>query len=100
MILVFTIPLSLILLVVYLVLLYLSLVYSALYIGDAVLHYLRKNNGHWPLLGMFALGLILVILLPEIPFIGWLINLVIICFGMGSLSAYIWAVYRPQANKS
>jgi len=100
MVLVFTIPLSLILLVVYLVLLYLSLVYSALYIGDAVLHYLRKNNGHWPLLGMFALGLILVILLPEIPFIGWLINLVIICFGMGSLSAYIWAVYRPQANKS
>lgn len=99
-VLVFTIPLSLILLAVYLVAVYLSLIYSALYAGDLVLRYLRKNNGSWPWLGVFAVGLILVVLLPKIPVIGWLIGLGIICFGLGSLSAYIWSVYRPQVNKS
>ena len=89
-VLILTIPISLILLAAYLVLLYLSLAFSALYIGDYILSFFRKetaNNGLF--LSMFV-GVVLVSLLRHVPIVGCLLDVIIICFGMGSLVSYIW----------
>jgi hypothetical protein len=95
-ILVFTIPVGMITLAIYLILLYLSFVFTALYVGDYLLGLIRKNESAKSLLWPLLLGVILVVLFPKLPFIGWLFALVIICFGLGSFVSYIWNL--KQAN--
>ncbi len=89
-ILILTIPVSLILLAVYLILIYLSCVFAALYIGDYILSLFYKEERTNSLFLSLLIGVVLVSFLPEIPFIGWLISLIIVSFGMGSLLTYVW----------
>ncbi len=85
-----TIPVSLIVLALFLIALYLGKVISALFIGNYLLASMRKNGSPVNLFGALAIGVLLVMLLPHVPFIGWLINLVIFAFGLGVIVTYLW----------
>ena len=65
-------------------------------IGKIVVH-IRQNavrNLYLPML----IGILIVVLLPEMPFVGWLMTLLIICFGLGSLLIYLWYLKnKPEA---
>ncbi len=95
--LVLTIPLGLILLAVYFILMYLSFVFSALFFGDMILKGLQKNGRQGHLILPLLLGIVVVALVPELPAIGWLFDVIFICFGMGSLVAYIWNMRVKKA---
>ena len=99
-ILVFTIPVALITLAIYLILLYLSFVFTALYVGDYLLGLIRKNESAKPLVWPLLLGVILVLLFPKLPFIGWLFSLVIICFGLGTFVSYIWNLKQTNGPQT
>jgi len=97
MLLIFTIPIALILLALYLILLCLSIVFAALFAGNYIFK-LIKTNGKislfWPLL----IGLVIVVFVVKIPIVGFLLYLVILSFGSGSLIAYIWDLLRPAES--
>jgi len=97
-ILVLTIPVSLILLACYLIALYLGIAFTALFVGDFVFSKFKKEDGSRNLYLSILVGVLIVVLLPEMPFVGWLITLLIICFGLGSLLIYLWYLKSsPQA---
>jgi hypothetical protein len=89
-VLVLTIPISLIILAGYLVLVYLSLAFSALFIGDYIMSFFRKESTKNGLYLSMLIGVILVTVLVHIPLIGAIFGFIIVCFGMGSLVNYIW----------
>lgn len=94
--LVLTIPIALIVLAAYLILLYLSSMFSALYVGSYVLNQFQKNGNSKLLIGPLFVGLLIVYIFPHLPYFGWLINLAIICFGIGSFVLYIWRSYSAS----
>ena len=89
-VLILTIPISLILLAAYLVLLYISIAFAALYVGDYILSFFRKETTNNGLFLSMLVGVVIVSLLCHVPFIGALFGFFIISFGMGSLVNYIW----------
>lgn len=89
-ILILTIPVGAILLVLYFIVLYLSHVFTAVFAGDYLMNLIQKEGRPTSLIVSLVIGVLLVAFLPELPFIGWLIELLIVCFGMGSLIGYIW----------
>jgi hypothetical protein len=97
-ILVLTIPISLILLVCYLILLYIGIAFTALFVGDFVISKFKKEDSVRNLYLPMLIGILIVVLLPEMPFVGWLMTLLIICFGLGSLLIYLWYLKnKPEA---
>ena len=97
-ILVLTIPVALILLALYLILLYLSCIFVGLYIGDYVMTLIRKEKSPNNLILPLIVGLVCVVLFSRLPFIGWLIELAIICFGGGSIIAYLWSLKNIETK--
>ena len=89
-----TIPVGLITLVFYLILLYLSSIFTALFAGDYVQRLWHKN-GVPNLFLSLLIGLVVIFLLSELPFIGWLFEFAVISFGCGSFILYIWELLRP-----
>lgn len=96
--LVVTIPVGLILLALYLILLYLSLIFTALFAGDYLWKLFQKESPGTSLVWPVVLGVILVVLVPKIPFLGWLVSLAVICFGLGSFITYIWNLRRSNGT--
>jgi len=97
-VLILTIPISLILLALYLVLIYLGMAFAALYVGDFVMSFFRKevtNNG---LFLSMLVGVVIVSLLCAVPFIGALFGFIIVSFGMGSLVNYIWHLKQDSTK--
>jgi hypothetical protein len=98
-ILILTIPIGIILAAVYLIVLYLSYVFAALFLGNLIMGLMKKDKKYhlgWGLL----VGILCVVLVDKIPLVGWLLELAIICFGMGSLIGYIWHEIKPAATTS
>ena len=99
-VLILTIPVSLILLSLFIILNYLSMAFSALFVGNYVISSFKKEKEQNNMFLSVLLGVILVTFVTEIPFIGWLFNLIIISFGMGSLGSYIWSLkQKPKLEK-
>ena len=96
--LVVTIPVALILLALYLILLYLSSILTALYVGNYVMTVVREEKSPNKLILPLLVGLLFVVLLPKLPFIGWLVGLAIVCFGGGSIIAYLWSLKKIAAK--
>ena len=88
--LVVTIPVSLIAMAVYFMALYLAKVFTALFIGNYLLETMRRNGVPPNLFLALLLGVIFVMLLPQLPFIGWLMKLAIVSFGLGGMVVYVW----------
>ncbi|MFA6514170.1 MAG: hypothetical protein WCT50_02675 [Patescibacteria group bacterium] len=81
------IPLAAILLAIWLALILLAKTLVAILVGELIIKDLIKfqTNFFWTLL----VGSIVISLLFSLPFIGWIIKLIIICLGLGSLSFYV-----------
>lgn len=89
-VLVVTIPVSLILLALYIIVLYLSSLISGVVLGQYLLNMIKKNGNAKKLIWSLILGVILISLITKIPMIGWLIGLLFICFGMGTLILFVY----------
>jgi len=93
-VLVLTIPTALVLTAAYLILLYTATIFAAIVIGDIVQKLFRKK-GERLLLISLIIGLPITTLLAEVPYIGWLLSLLLICFGVGSFSRFVWGFRKP-----
>lgn len=83
------IPLALMILVLYLITLYLSQVFAAFTIGMFVFNKVSREEKYsgnllWPMVA----GLIIYIFLVSIPFVGWLIKLIMVIWSIGALFAF------------
>jgi len=88
-VLIITIPVALILLAFYLILLYISFIYAGMFLGRYLLSTIRKEESATELLWPLVIGVVLVTLLPKIPFVGWIIKIILVCFGCGIVVTYI-----------
>lgn len=95
-VLVFTIPLSIILWVLYALALLSGYLLVAMILGAAFILYFRGEAStsvyYWGL----ALGMLVLGLLVNLPWIGGIINLLLLFFGLGSLVHYIWVMSRRE----
>ncbi|MDD5702847.1 MAG: hypothetical protein PHU23_12455, partial [Dehalococcoidales bacterium] len=81
------IPLGLLALIIWGILLYLSQIPVALLIGWLIVSRRRDNLSFGLLVGCLALGLVILYALGAIPVFGWLMRLLVMIFGLGSLIA-------------
>ncbi len=97
-VLVFTIPVALILLALYLIAIYLSAVISGIFIGHYLLALIREDKTQLSLIWAFIIGLIIIILVARIPFIGFLSKLLVVSFGLGSMLVYTWSLRKAKTT--
>lgn len=93
--LVVTIPLSIILSLLYGLALFVSYLLVAMTLGVLAITYFKEESTsvyYWGL----ALGLVLIAIFTNIPFIGWIVNLLLLFFGLGTLTYYIWTMSRTD----
>jgi hypothetical protein len=79
------IPLSLIALVLYAIAIYISQIPVGLIIGQLIIRQNRELESRGIMIGALALGLFLLFLVTLIPIFGWIVSLLIIVFGLGTL---------------
>jgi uncharacterized membrane protein YccF (DUF307 family) len=84
------IPLALVLMLLYVATLYPALVFVSAWLGDALGRRLRAGRGISPYLGMLV-GVVVVVILIGLPFVGWVFRLIALCVGFGALWAAIWS---------
>jgi len=97
---VITIPVALILLLLYGIAVYVSTIFASLYVGRLIL---ARNNGlqsPGSYIGALALGLLIIFLVTEIPFLGGLIQLAVVCFGLGGFVSYLWFHYKNNGQQA
>jgi len=93
--LVVTIPLSIILSLLYGLALFVSYLLVAMTLGVLAITYFKEESTsvyYWGL----ALGIVLIAIFANIPFIGWIVNLLLLFFGLGTLTFYIWTMSRSE----
>ncbi len=89
-VLIITIPLALMLSAVYLFLLYISTIISGFILGCYIMDFIKKNGKPAKLFLSLLIGLIIIFLIVETPYIGWFFSFVSISFGMGTLVMYFY----------
>ncbi len=93
------IPLSVIGMLLYVATLYPGLVFVAAWLGQRVLLRMRRRGGEAPsIYWSVAVGAIALAVLFAVPFAGWVIRLVAILAGFGTLWATVWraVAVRPS----
>jgi cytoskeletal protein CcmA (bactofilin family) len=77
---------NIILIIIYMLLIYLSTIFLSFFTGSMIFYKtnLNKSNYGWKVLFYFV-GLIIVLILYNIPFIGWLCHTAGAIFGLGGL---------------
>jgi cytoskeletal protein CcmA (bactofilin family) len=85
-------PLSLMLLLVLAAVLWVGTVYARLAIGAYLLTFTDVDSKYAPL----AVGVVLVGLLVELPFVGWVVWLVVTALGVGALAVGGWDWYTTS----
>ncbi|MFH0847678.1 MAG: hypothetical protein V1894_06485 [Chloroflexota bacterium] len=78
-------PLGLISLVLYGIAVYLSQIPVGLLIGRLIIRQNRELGSRGLVIGALALGLLILLLLRLLPFIGWITGLLTVVFGLGTL---------------
>ena len=81
-------PLAFILGVLYFVILYVSKIFVAVFVGDRIIKFFNKNKEVQLIWSMIA-GLIVLCILFVIPYVGWLIKLIVCLWGLGVLMSII-----------
>jgi hypothetical protein len=98
-ILVLTIPISILLLLLYGLILLFGYLLVALVIGVSSFQFLKKSdseiNYYW---GLFV-GMILLAIIVNLPFLGWLFHSVFIFFGLGSMILYLWEMKNLSTSQ-
>lgn len=101
-VLVLTIPLSVILILTYGLALFISYLLVAMVLGVMSILYFQEETSpstyYWGLL----LGMVYIGILVNLPFIGWLFQVLLLFFGLGSLVYYIWmmSMINPSMKNS
>lgn len=89
-----TIPLGVLLSLTYGLALFVSYLLVAMTLGVMSILYFKDeptiSTYYWGL----VLGMIIVAILTNLPFIGWLFNVFFILFGLGSVVYYFWMISR------
>ena len=85
-----TIPVALIATAVYVIAIYLGSILASLAVGEWVIKRFRKDQLVPSMILSLIVGIVLVKILTHIPIIGWLIALVVVCYGLGSLVNFLW----------
>ena len=80
------IPVGLAGIAAYVIALYLSQIAVGLFLGYWILGYFNKVESRGILLGAFALGLVILTLIQMIPFVGPVLGLATIIFGIGAMA--------------
>jgi cytoskeletal protein CcmA (bactofilin family) len=83
------IPLALALMLLYGATLYPGLVFVSAWLGDALGRALSRGRRISPYLGVIV-GVIVLVILVGLPFVGWVLRLLALCAGFGALWAAIW----------
>ena len=85
-------PLAFAIGMLYLFLLYASRVIAAMVIGQALLGLATTNVQR---IGRVALGLGILVLAVEVPYIGGVVGLLVMFFGLGAFGLWVWRSRRP-----
>ncbi|MDX1636375.1 MAG: polymer-forming cytoskeletal protein [Balneolaceae bacterium] len=95
-----TIPLSILLVLSYGVALLISYLLVAISLGVLSIIFFRGeaevSSYYWGL----ALGMVFIAILSNLPFIGFILNILLLFFGLGSLTNYLWQVTRSARGTS
>jgi hypothetical protein len=83
------IPISLMLLAVYLAAIYLAKLWVGAFLGRALLKPAGTTRRDW-LLGLLV-GLLILTIAGFIPYLGGLVRLLVVCLGLG---AFAWQLYQ------
>jgi cytoskeletal protein CcmA (bactofilin family) len=89
-ILIFTIPLSIICLMLYGLALFAGFLLVALVLGTTGIRLIKSQEAHLDYFWGLALGMVLIVLLSALPYAGPFINILFIFFGLGTLLSYLW----------
>lgn len=93
------IPLAFVVMCLYLATLYPGLIFVSAWLGDAIGRRLgRSQAGMSPYLAV-TLGVLVLMILVALPFVGWLFRLLAIFTGFGALWAAIWSA-RTRVTQS
>jgi len=79
------IPLALISIPLYLVLIYLSKVMAGFALGLLILNRMSPEKYKGSLIWPLVLGSVIIMIICSIPFLGWIVNLFLIWWAMGSI---------------
>ena len=75
---------------------YASLYFAQIIVGTAVGQWiLGKTNETWPLIGRMAVGVVLLRVCMAIPYLGSLIKLAVIVWGLGAISLALYRRLQP-----
>jgi hypothetical protein len=88
------VPISLMLLVVYLAAIYLAKIWVGAFLGRILLKSAGDMKRDW-LLGLL-LGLLILTIAGFIPFLGGLVRLGVVCLGLGAFAAQLYRASRPE----
>lgn len=87
------VPIAFVLLFLYIVAIYVTKIYVGYFVGSRIFAALGKvTHWFWPLF----VGLLVVVILSAIPFIGWLSRLAIVLFGLGALILTLTDYHRES----
>jgi len=94
---VITIPAGLILLAIYLIIVYVSKIYVGILLGNYLLK--RPLEGEQIYYLPLILGLIIIAVLSNIPYIDWLVSLIVALLGMGGIAIYLYSSHTEKAEE-
>lgn len=89
------IPLALIILGLYALAIYLSMIVTGLWLGRLILGSFARNTEPRTIWAM-TLGVVILAIVTAIPFLGWLISLVSVVFGLGALAVGTNKIFKAE----
>ncbi|MFC2067387.1 hypothetical protein ACFLUO_10180 [Chloroflexota bacterium] len=92
-------PLGIISLLLWGIALYLSQIPVALFLGRLIIRQNRELDSTGIMIGALALGLLVLFALRLIPIIGWIVGLIVIVFGLGTLITSIGTLKFESIEK-
>jgi len=81
-------PLSLIIIAAWMTAIFLAKILTAIWVGRLIINLFNKKNKQ-PLLWPLILGVVVCWLLFALPWIGWIISLLAVWFGLGNIWKYV-----------
>lgn len=76
--------------------LFVSYLLVAFIFGVQFLLWFQKEPSDSSLYLALAIGLLLIAILNNLPFVGWIFSILLLFFGLGSLMSYAWHKYRAK----
>lgn len=95
-----TLPMALLLGMLYGLALFISYLLVAMVLGVTGISYFQPKPTQATYYWGLVLGMFLVAIFTNLPFIGWLLNLFFILFGLGSVIYYLWMMSRSSNSNT